>query len=51
MLLKTVAQSLNQGEESAGTGDPETGSDLDRYELQELLAPVSIAGHANRDDE
>jgi len=31
--------------------DPEAGSDLDGHERQGLLAPIAVAGNANRNDE
>ena len=51
VLLETVALVPHQGGASSGIGYVQTPSDPDGDQQQELLAPITDAGDADRDDE
>lgn len=51
VLLETVASVSHEDQPPSGDGGRPADGDLDGSQRQELLASVSVKGHASRDDE
>jgi hypothetical protein len=51
VLLETVAADAHEDQPPSGVGGRQTHGDFDVHQQQELLASVTVAGDASRDDE